>query len=74
MNAKELTDQIIANAKSMQHFVVERQVPQNWMPQGYVPYDIKISKGKASFDVYAQNKEQAEEMIDDYLREQSEHE
>jgi hypothetical protein len=53
-------------------YIVVKRVPLGWFPRGTVPYDLFVSKGIAEFEVEALSADQAEALVEIYLREQEE--
>lgn len=68
-NAKQITDDLIYRMKNteMQWFEIKREVEPNWLPNGTVPFDVKASKGVATFSVYASSLQDAEDQVSRYL-------
>jgi len=54
-------------------FDIKREVGENWLPQGTVPFDISASKGIATFTVWAESIQDAEHQVSQFL-EQDENE
>ena len=69
MNTYEATQQIIERAKNskLKLFEVKRAVGPNWLPSGVVPFDVRATKGIATFSVYAEYEELAELQVDNFL-------
>ena len=68
-NAKQITDQLIYRMKntSLNKFEIKREVGENWLPEGTVPFDIRASKGIAVFEVWAESLQDAEDQVSQYL-------
>lgn len=69
--AKELTDNLIARAKSMQTFRIMRQLDDADVifSAGVVPFDLKINKdGRMTATVHAMSLEDANAQVDDWIR------
>lgn len=68
-NAKEITDNLINRLRSetLQLFEIKRDVGEGWLPKGHVPFDISASKGVATFKVYAEFLQDAEDQVTQYL-------
>jgi hypothetical protein len=58
---------LMKRVKSLQVFTVERELPEDFVFSGTVPYDMKISEGKAYIKVYAVDLDEANQRIDEYL-------
>jgi hypothetical protein len=73
--AKQLTDELIYRMKTtdLNKFEIKREVGENWLPQGTVPFDISASKGIATFTVWAESIQDAEHQVSQFL-EQDENE
>jgi hypothetical protein len=69
MNTYEATQQVIERAKNskLKLFEVKRAVGPNWLPGGIVPFDVRATKGIATFSVYAEYEELAELQVDNFL-------
>ena len=67
--AKEITDEFIYKMKNhtLQKFEIVREVEPNWLPDGTVPFDVKASKGVATFTVWAEFLQDAEDQVTQYL-------
>jgi hypothetical protein len=65
--AKDIADDLFRKIKAMQKFEIKREMPENWMPKGVVPFDIRITNGVATFDVYAETYIDAEDQVTQYL-------
>ena len=65
--AKDIADELFRKMKTMQKFEIKREMPDNWMPNGVVPFDIRIKHGVATFDVYAESYIDAEDQVTQYL-------
>jgi hypothetical protein len=68
-NAKQLTDELIYRMKTtdLNKFEIKREVGPNWLPDGTVPFDISASKGIATFTVWAESIQDAEDQVSQYL-------
>ena len=71
--AKEITDDLIGRLKSqtLQVFEIKREVGPNWIPNGTIPFDITASKGIATFKVYAEFLQDAEDQVTQFLEQDS---
>jgi len=70
--AKDIADELFRKMKAMQKFEIKREMPDNWIPNGVVPFDIRIKDGIATFDVYAESYIDAEDQITQYLEKDDE--
>ena len=73
--AKQLTDELIYRMKTtdLNKFEIKREVGLNWLPNGTVPFDISARNGLATFTVWAESIQDAEDQVSKFL-EQDEHE
>jgi hypothetical protein len=67
--AKQLTDELIYRMKTtdLNKFEIKREIGENWLPQGTVPFDISASKGVATFTVWAESIQDAEHQVSQFL-------
>ena len=67
--AKEISDELIYRMKTtnLNKFEIKREVGPNWLPNGTVPFDISASKGIATFIVWAESIQDAEDQVSQYL-------
>ncbi len=72
--AKQVADELINRMKntSLQKFEIKREVGENWIPNGVVPFDIYATKGVATFTVWAESYIDAEDQITQYLEQNDE--
>lgn len=61
------TQQVIDRLMNLQEFTVSVPVEENWMPNGVVPFDIKIKKGIATVTVPALTEAEARSKIIAYF-------
>jgi hypothetical protein len=73
--AKQLTDELIYRMKTtdLNKFEIKREVGDNWLPNGTIPFDLYATKGVATFIVWAESIQDAEDQVSKFL-EQDEHE
>jgi len=48
-------------------FEIKKEVEDNWLPNGAIPFDLRASKGVAIFTVWANSKQDAEKQVDEFL-------
>ena len=67
--AKQLTDELIYRMKTtdLNKFEIKREVGHNWLPNGAVPFDLHASNGIATFEVWAESIQDAEDQVSQYL-------
>lgn len=58
---------IMKRIKNLRVYTIERDLPENFVFTGTVPYDMKISEGKVYIKVYAINLSEANQRVDDFL-------
>ena len=68
----EQTQQVIDRLMNLQEFTVSVPVEENWMPNGVVPFDIKIKKGIATVTVPALTEAEARSKIEAYFNSKEE--
>ena len=62
-----LTEQTINRLMNLKEFTVSVPVEENWMPNGQVPFDIKIKNGIATVSVPALTEAEARSKIIAYF-------
>jgi hypothetical protein len=67
--AKQLTDELIYRMKTtdLNKFDIKREVGTGWLPQGTIPFDIHASDGIATFTVWAESIQDAEDQVSKFL-------
>jgi hypothetical protein len=67
--AKEISDELIYRMKTtnLNKFEIKREVGPNWLPNGTVPFDVSASKGIATFIVWAESIQDAEDQVSQFL-------
>ena len=67
--AKQLTDELIFRMKTtdLNKFEIKREVGTNWLPQGTVPFDLTAKNGIATFTVWAESIQDAEDQVSQFL-------
>jgi hypothetical protein len=68
------TQQVIDRLMHLQEFTVSVPVEENWMPNGVVPFDIKIKNGIATVRVPALTEAEARSKIIAYFNSSEEEE
>jgi hypothetical protein len=69
--AKELCENLIARAKSMQTFQITRQLDDADVifSAGVVPFDLKMNReGQLTATVHAMTREDAEQQVDSWIK------
>jgi hypothetical protein len=66
-NAKQVFDEMMGRVKRLQVFEIKREVGNNWIPNGTVPFDISAKNGVATFKVYAEFLQDAEDQVSKFL-------
>ena len=61
------TQQVIDRLMNLQEFTVSVPVEENWMPNGVVPFDIRIKNGTATVTVPALTEAEARSKIIAYF-------
>ena len=67
-----LTEQTINRLMNLKEFTVSVPVEENWMPNGQVPFDIKIKNGIATVSVPALTEAEARSKIIAYFNNSNE--
>jgi len=67
--AKQEFDELFYRMKTtnLNKFEIKREVGPNWLPQGTVPFDIHASNGIATFEVWAESIQDAENQVSQFL-------
>ena len=68
--AKQIFDDMMSRVKNMQEFKITRDVGRGWMPQGIVPFDLTCRDGIATFVVYAEFLQDAEDQVSQFLEQE----
>jgi hypothetical protein len=68
-----LTEQTINRLMNLKEFTVSVPVEENWMPNGVVPFDIKIKNGIATVSVPALTEAEARSKIIAYFNNNEEY-
>jgi hypothetical protein len=63
----DLAQQAIERMMNLREFTVTVPVEENWMPNGVVPFDIKIKNGFATVTLPALTKDEARSKIIRYF-------
>jgi len=66
-NAKQIFDETMERIKRLQVFEIKREVGPNWIPNGTIPFDITAKNGIATFKVYAEFLQDAEDQVTQFL-------
>jgi hypothetical protein len=63
----DVTKQVIERMMNLREFTVTVPVEENWMPNGVVPFDIKIKNGFATVSIPALTEDEARSKIIRYF-------
>ena len=63
----DLTKSVIDRLMNLQEFTISVPVEENWMPNGVVPFDIKIKNGFATVTIPALTEAEARSKIIAYF-------
>ena len=68
-NAKQVFDELFYRMKTtdLNKFEIKREVGNNWLPQGTVPFDLSAKNGIATFEVWAESIQDAEDQVSKFL-------
>jgi len=66
---KQVFDELFYRMKTtdLNKFEIKREVGPNWLPNGTVPFDISATKGVATFTVWAESIQDAEDQVSKFL-------
>jgi hypothetical protein len=65
--AKAIYDEMMDRVKRLQMFEIKREIGPNWIPNGTIPFDISAKNGVATFIVYAEFLQDAEDQVTQFL-------
>jgi hypothetical protein len=65
--AKDIFDETMGRIKRLQRFEIKRDVGSNWIPNGSIPFNITAKNGIATFEVYAEFLQDAEDQVTQFL-------
>ncbi len=63
----DLTKQVMDRIMNLKEFTVTVPVEENWLPNGIVPFDIKIKNGFATVTLPALTEDEARSKLIEYL-------
>jgi hypothetical protein len=69
----DTTKQVMTRLMNLKEFTVSVPVEENWMPNGVVPFDIKIKNGIATVSVPALTEAEARSKIIAYFNNNEEY-
>lgn len=72
MNSAELAMYIIERSKHLKKFEITRELPDGFLLQGVVPFDLKINKNRIICSVYALTEFEAEQKVTEFLENNNE--
>lgn len=67
MNSVDMANDLIFRAKNLSEFTVETDVPETFIFNGVVPFDMTICDGIISAKVWAVTFDEAAKKLDNYL-------
>ena len=68
--AQDIFNETMFKIKNMQMFEIKREVGPGWLPKGTVPFDLTCKDGIATFVVYAEFLQDAEDQVSQYLEQE----
>jgi hypothetical protein len=71
MNSAELAQHLIDRAKNLQEFIVTKKLPSGFTFGGRVPFDMWFTGSVAEIKVFALDAEEANKLVDDWLKERT---
>jgi hypothetical protein len=60
-------EEVMGRLKSLKEFTVEREMPDEFMFRGVIPFDIKISGTVGIFKIIAASQEEANSKVDEFI-------
>jgi hypothetical protein len=70
MTARDIAQALINRVRSLQEFVVETELPENFAIRGYIPFHITIRDGVLTARVMAVSAEDAQHILERFLESQ----
>ena len=70
MTARDIAQALINRVRSLQEFVVEIELPEDFAIRGYIPFHITIRDGVLTARVLAVSPEDAQHMVQRFLESQ----
>ena len=67
----DITKQVLDRLRNLKEFTVRVPVRENWLPNGVVPFDIKIKDGIATVTLPALDADEAKQRAVDYFNKDS---
>ena len=71
MTARDIATALINRVRSLQEFVVETELPEDFAIRGYIPFHIMIRDGIMTARVMAVSEQDAQHMVQRFLESQS---
>jgi hypothetical protein len=70
MTARDIAQALINRVRSLQEFVVETELPEDFAIRGYIPFHITIRDGVLTARVLAVSAEDAQDQVERFLESQ----
>ena len=67
MNSAELAAHLIERSKNLKKFEIKRELPDGFLLQGIVPFDLRINKNRIICSVYALTEDEANTIVTKFL-------
>lgn len=67
MNTVDMANDLIHRARNLKQYIIEREITDSIIFDGAVPFDIRATREKAWFTVYAVTLQEAEAQVDNWL-------
>jgi hypothetical protein len=64
---KNIVDSVIDRVKNLNKFTITQAVPEGFRFTGEIPYDLKISEGAISVDIWAVSFDEANSKFDQFM-------
>lgn len=60
-------EEVMGRLKNLKEFTVEREIPDEFMFRGVIPFDIKISGTVGLFKIIAATQQEADSKVDEFI-------
>jgi hypothetical protein len=71
MTARDIAQALINRVRSLQEFVVETELPEDFAIHGYIPFHITIRDGVLTARVLAPTQQDAQDQVERFIESQS---
>ena len=70
MTARDIAQALINRVRSLQEFVVETELPEDFAIHGYIPFHITIRDGVMTARVLAVSEQDAQDQVERFIESQ----